>query len=249
MLTQFFPPPRHWPRPFLSRQSTSVQPAETMKSKKRQSPPRGRSRAAAAAKPRPTTGYVAFIDGLLHTAGPAEHGFPRSKYAVDEAVRLTMAKFPGKNPASVKRIVKVRPRHLERQKVEGGYDGQKKRAPRWKWVGPGHGTGYMHRIDQLLNAGGKTTAEIGEIAAREFGREVKGAVKVVRVRVSHLAKKQGHEPNFIRKAPKHQPPSQRKALRAKNAALLARTQLRGKLHQTQTVRDGQVVTVVAPKAS
>jgi hypothetical protein len=92
-------------------------------------------------KPREITGFVALIDALLHqgvTAKP-DHGFARSRHSVESAVAAIMAKFPKKDKASVKRIVKVRPRHLERQKAGAyAYDGKKNRAPRWAWVGPGH---------------------------------------------------------------------------------------------------------------
>lgn len=88
----------------------------------------------------PNTGFMAIIDDHLldidKEVGVVE-GFERSKYSVNDVVAVVMAKLPDKNPDSVRKIIKVRPRHLEKQKKDGAYDGEKNRAPRWRWTGPG----------------------------------------------------------------------------------------------------------------
>lgn len=91
------------------------------------------------AKVRPNSGFIALIDRLLLTKGGTEkvEGFHRSKYTVEDAVKIILKYFPEKNAVSVKKVVKVRPRHLEMIKGADAYDGNKNRAPRWAWVGPG----------------------------------------------------------------------------------------------------------------
>lgn len=90
-------------------------------------------------KVRQFSGFIAAIDELLLTDGGKGkvEGFNRSKYSVSEALEIIMKKFPYKNPISVKKIIKVRPRHLEMIKGVEAFDTVKKRAPRWAFVGSG----------------------------------------------------------------------------------------------------------------
>lgn len=110
----------------------------------------------------PNTGFMAIIDAMLlevdESVGVVE-GFRRSKFSVKEVVDAVMAKLPQKDPESVRKIVKVRPRHLEKQKKDGSFDGEKNRAPRWRWVGPG--TQYASPdvlVTTLMKAGKKDAA-------------------------------------------------------------------------------------------
>ena len=89
---------------------------------------------------RPTrmnTGYVDYMHELLLEGVSKARGdtFPRSKHTASEAVELVLAKFPDKDPASCRKIVRIRPRAVERMKTGIGekYDDAdpKKRAPRW----------------------------------------------------------------------------------------------------------------------
>ena len=206
------------------------------------------------------TGFVAFVDGLILTppTGAAAlqvvHGFVRSRYSVDEAVRLVLAKYPDKAPSSVKRIVKVRPRHLERQKLSG-FDQKKVRAPRWRWTGPGAGTGYAARIDALLEEG-KSPEAVAALVTREFGRLPKLALTAVRARVAYLARRAAIKP---RPAPKAKTPKQERAAKqdrksgAVRRALTAVRESAAKLARPAKVtrkelKDGTVVTVVEPAA-
>lgn len=174
------------------------------------------------------TGFMAYIDQLLFDTTPEiVEGYIRSKHSVDEAVRKVCTRFPGKQLASVKRIVKVRPRHLERIKSQDRFN-DRQSAPRWRWVGPGHGTGYMRRIDELLSVGPderKTTKEIAEIVAREFVKDLPTALKVVRMRTSQYRARYGKEASFKRAGKAPRTPSQqqrdREALKAKNLRLFA----------------------------
>lgn len=176
--------------------------------------------------PRRGSGYIAYIDELLLTPGTPHGEFQRSKYTVDQAVEAVMKKFPGKNPLSVKRVIKVRPRHLERAKTFEQFDDAKPetRCPRWAFVGPGHGSGFMARIDELLMEGKLTTPEIAKIVAEEFHREYKDVRDIVQIRPSHLRKYKGKKVPFRRLKPARKPGqlSKRAALKAKNLALASK---------------------------
>lgn len=168
------------------------------------------------------SGYIAYIDQLLLEVdgkGADEKGFLRSKYTVTDAVRAVLMKFPGKNPGSVKRVVKVRPRHLERAKTLDRFSESGDRAPRWAWTGPGSGTGFMRRVDELLVQGKHTTREIAEISAREFGRDVESALLMVQTRPNFLRRKRN-----IKASAKPMPKqiSKREITKAKNLELLNR---------------------------
>lgn len=137
-------------------------------------------------KPRVTTGplgsgFVAFIDKLLcdHNVKDIVEGYPRSNYTVDEALKKVIEKFPDKNPTSVKKVIKVRPRHLERKK-DGIYDDTKNRAPRWAIVGPGN-NGSMTEID-ALHAKGWSVEEIADFLVKTKGRNKEKATEVVKAR-------------------------------------------------------------------
>lgn len=147
------------------------------------------------------SGYVAYIDQLLRQVADVPLGHVqrgRSVYSVNDAVRLVLLRFPEKNPASVKKVVKARPRHLEKQKSNEFYDDTLRRAPRWKWVGPGVGTGYIRRIDEMLAAGGRTQRDIATIVCAEFGKDIPSALSAVRVRCSLYRRRTGTEPQFVR---------------------------------------------------
>jgi len=142
---------------------------------------------------------------------------------------MVCARFPGKNPVSVKKIIKVRPRHLEKIKTQDNYDDSgKKNAPRWRWVGTSGGSGFMKKIDELLDAkkpeDKKTTRQIAAIVAKEFGKDMDSALKCVRLRIGQFKKKNKREPKFerIRPAKRPKPNAARNALIKKNKALLAK---------------------------
>ena len=110
------------------------------------------------------TGFMAAIDKLLldvdEAAGETE-GFRRSRYSAAEAHAIVSKAFPQKDPASVKKIIKVRPRHLERQKGDLGFDETKNRAPRWRFVGPGKNYNSPERlVTKMIKAKKKKDAEI-----------------------------------------------------------------------------------------
>lgn len=139
-----------------------------------------------AANPAPVgTGFIAFIDTLLlDTSGTTKtDGFLRSQYTVDEALEEVLKKFPDKDPTSVKKIIKVRPRHLERRK-DGVYDDTKTRAPRWSVVGPGK-NGSMTDID-ILHGKGWTVQEIAEFLVTTKGRDLEKTTEVVKNRITIL---------------------------------------------------------------
>ncbi len=203
------PPPAPVPAPAAPVKETKAKPAKKEKADK----PRG-------------TGYIAYIDSLLLDTEPGEvQGFVRSRYSVMDAVKLVAKKFPAKSLDSIKKVIKVRPRHLERVKTSDQFDEKKNPAPRWKWVGPGAGSGFMHRIDEMLRdeKNPKTTKEIAETVAREFTKDLPTALKVVRMRTSQFEAKHKKKASFKRTGKAPRTPSQkqkdREALKAKNLAL------------------------------
>ena len=111
----------------------------------------------------PNTGFMAIIDAMLlevdESVGVVE-GFRRSKFSVKEVVDAVMVKLPQKDPESVRKIVKVRPRHLEKQKKEGSFDDVENRAPRWRWVGPGTQFASPDVLVTTLMKAGKKDAAI-----------------------------------------------------------------------------------------
>ncbi len=130
------------------------------------------------------SGFIALIDDLLtDTGGEKVDGFLRSKYSVDEALKEVMKKFPDKQPNSAKKIIKVRPRHLERRK-DGVYDDKAKRAPRWAVVGPGK-NGSMSEIDTLWQKG-KSAKDIVEFLVTTRGRDPVKAKEIVVERIERL---------------------------------------------------------------
>lgn len=109
------------------------------------------------------TGFMAMIDKLLldvdERMGVVE-GFPRSRHSATEAHAIVSKAFPQKDPASVKKIIKVRPRHLERQKGDLGFDEVKNPAPRWRFVGPGKNYDSPERLVTEMVKAKKEDAEI-----------------------------------------------------------------------------------------
>ena len=110
------------------------------------------------------TGFMAMIDKLLldvdERIGVVE-GFPRSRHSATEAHAIVLKAFPQKDPASVKKIIKVRPRHLEKQKGNLGFDDVKNPAPRWRFVGPGKTYDSPERlVTEMIKAKKKKDAEI-----------------------------------------------------------------------------------------
>lgn len=86
------------------------------------------------------SGFNKLMFSLLLEGVTQEEGdvYPRSKHTVEDAVGLVMEEFPEKDPESVKKMVRVKPRALERMKTGLGeqFDDAdpKSRAPRWKVV-------------------------------------------------------------------------------------------------------------------
>lgn len=136
---------------------------------------------------RKDTGFISLVDELLlSTTGEKVEGFQRSKFTVDQALAKVMAKFPDKDPVSVKKIIKVRPRHLERRKGDE-YNDKSKRAPRWGFVGPGTNA-TVTEIDQML-ADKLTAEQIAERLVRLHGRDPKHAKRMVAARLKFCAKR------------------------------------------------------------
>jgi hypothetical protein len=88
------------------------------------------------------TGLNSFMFSLLLTEVTQAEGdeYPRSKYNVDEAVELVLKQYPDKDPVSAKKMIRVKPRALERMKTKEGepFDDADpaRRAPRWKLARP-----------------------------------------------------------------------------------------------------------------
>ncbi len=174
--------------------------------------------------------YIAYMDALLLDLALDEHGQPieaegflRSKHSIHDAVKLVLKKYGDKDPASVKRILKVRPRHMEKMKTLGLFDDAKTalRAPRWAWVGPGSGVDFVRRIRQLLTESNRTPDVAAEIAAKEFSRDPKDALRIAKNTAKHIKATTGHGgPNKAEKKAAKQ--SARAALIAKNKALRAK---------------------------
>lgn len=133
------------------------------------------------------TGFIAYIDELLlATAGTAD-GFKRSKHTVDEALALVMTKYPEKTPASVKKVIKVRPRHLERRK-DGKFDNVAgKRAPRWGKVEVG-ANNSMAEID-AAHAKKVAPATVAAGLSAAHGRDPKKVLATVKARFAVLDKR------------------------------------------------------------
>jgi hypothetical protein len=169
------------------------------------------------------TGFIAAIDKLLLNTTPEPvEGFKRSKYSVDDALRAIMKLYPAKDPVSVKKIIKVRPRHLEKAKHDGAFDNDKNRAPRWAFVGPGAGTGAQRRIDELILGGERDTNKIANIVAHEFGRAKDKTAKLATERFSKLARKVD-KPELMKGKPLPKPGQRKRDLiKAKNLELLAK---------------------------
>jgi hypothetical protein len=164
------------------------------------------------------SGYVAYIDELLfQLSGKKEKGYARSQHTVTEAVRLILKKFPEANPGSVRRVVKVRPRHLERSKTSGVDN----KAPRWALAGVVGATEYMGRIDSLLMAGKLDKKVIAETVAKEFGRDVSKVLATIHARTPKLRAKHGKEAVGTKPARALKGEStKRQVTKAKNEALL-----------------------------
>lgn len=139
-------------------------------------------------KVREDSGFVKLIDGLLtETDGKGkQEGFARSTSTVDDALKAVLKKFPDKNPVSIKKIIKVRPRHLEKRK-DGVFNDTTKRAPRWAIVGPGK-NGSMTEIDAMF-AKDKSVAEIVEHLHLTHGRDKAKTKEVVTSRIALLKKR------------------------------------------------------------
>ena len=148
---------------------TSAAPAQPEASEEDTLAPDSPSPAPTSADKKPSTtrpagtGFMAMIDKLLldvdEHAGVVE-GFPRSKHSAAEAHAVVSKAFPQKDPASVKKIIKVRPRHLEKQKGDLGFDETKNRAPRWRFVGPGKTYDSPERLVTEMVKAKKKDAEI-----------------------------------------------------------------------------------------
>lgn len=173
--------------------------------------------------------YTAFMDSLLldlqlREDKPVEvEGYIRSKYTVAQALKAVLKRYPKKDAASVKRILKVRPRHLEKMKTLGAFDDAKvtTRAPRWAWVGPGSGVDFVNRIRKLLLESQRTPEKAAEIACREFGRELGDGVRIARNTLKKIKQANGTAGPSAqeRKAKKTK---ERDALKAKNVELHAK---------------------------
>lgn len=110
------------------------------------------------------TGYVAFIrDLLLDKTG---------KYEISEVIELVLEKFPDKEPKSIRRI------SYNQAKIHGV-----------KWKTASNKTGFMAKVDALLEQGDLTTRLIGEKLAVEEGRDVKKTKAVVRARFRTLLRR------------------------------------------------------------
>ena len=109
------------------------------------------------------TGFMAMIDKFLldvdEKAGII-NGFPRSKHSAAEVHAIVFKAFPQKDSTSVMKIIKVRPRHLEKQKGGLGFDDVKNPAPRWRFVGPGKTYDSPERLVTEMIKAKKKDAEI-----------------------------------------------------------------------------------------
>jgi len=155
--------------------------------------------------PRTNTGFVAFIDKLLHAGVSKEliEGYHRSKHTVASAVNAVMAQFPDKDPVSVKKIVKVRPRSLTVRATAGVV------VPRWAYVGPGHSDGVMKRVKQMIAEGTHTARQITDVVSAEFGKNPATFVRTVEAQINREEKK-AKKPLTVKVKPKV-PPSVKKA--------------------------------------
>jgi hypothetical protein len=150
---------------------------------------------------RTSTGFIKAIDDMLldlDDKGPQD-GFLRSKHSVDQAHAAIMQKFPGKNPESVKKIIKVRPRHLEKSKIHEFTDEftakPESRSPRWALVSST--PSYILAIDDALTgANGPVEGEIkvsdvvNYVQSTSSGYpEGKSLVKLIRRRAMALRRK------------------------------------------------------------
>lgn len=102
------------------------------------------------------TGFVADIRKLLHSG----------KYTVASACEKLLEKFPAKTAKSVKRIC---------------YNVAKKEGVKWRTAAVN--TGYLNRIDELIDSGDYTSRQIGEVVSAEYEKDVKSAKAVVRARI------------------------------------------------------------------
>jgi hypothetical protein len=121
-----------------------------------------------------STGYITKIDEILNT-GVSDievDGHLRSQYTVEEAIKLILVAFPDKDPTSVRKVLRARPRGIEKQKtivIE--------HAPRWaKAVGTG-GSGFMNLIDAQLEGRKFFMLEIIEEVLEKFPLDHVGVVR------------------------------------------------------------------------
>lgn len=150
-------------------------------------PPAKKEKKPKGVAPRTNTGFIAFIDKLLFAGVSKEliEGYFRSKHSVPSAVNLTMVQFPDKDPVSVKKIVKVRPRSLTKRAQPGVV------VPRWAYVGPGHSDGVMKRVKQMIAEGGHTARQISDTVSAEFGKNPATFVRTVEAQINREQKKAG----------------------------------------------------------
>lgn len=111
------------------------------------------------------TGFMAAIDKLLFTNVSEEevNGYTRSEFTVDGAVESILQEFPDKPRESVIKIVRTRPRGIEKQKTK-----EVEKAPRWAVALATGGNGFLTRVDELLLDSKHTMKEIVEIVMVEF---------------------------------------------------------------------------------
>lgn len=105
---------------------------------------------------RVNTGFVPMIRELLNAGNKT----------IQQAADAILAKFPDKDVRSVKRICY----NIARREGKG-------------WKTSAVNTGYLNRIDELLDLGENTTRQIGEIVSVEFEKELASAKAVVRARL------------------------------------------------------------------
>lgn len=152
---------------------------------------------------------------MLHDVvpnAPAVKGFLRSRHSVTDVVRKVLESFPDKDPVSLRKIIKVRPRQLEKSKTRDYSDGE--RAPRWAYVGPGSGLGYLAVVRRLFAEGRLTVAEVAGQVAGEFGLNPVAILPTIQVRAAEW--RRVHGPDSI---PRQLAVSRRRETRARNARL------------------------------
>lgn len=164
------------------------------------------------------TGYVANIRALLLGG----------KHTLSQAAKEVQEQYPDKTIDQVKRVAANVAKRMRKNS----------KHPEWaevRWVaGQVPSTGYMARIDELLKAGEKTTRQIGETVAEEFGKDVVSAKKVVRARMRRIVKTKGiklnvpHEADIKEDAEETKPAKPAKTPKADKAPVAAKPKTEAK---------------------